>query len=591
MKFIKVVLGSCLGALLALGALFLIGMIFISAAASGLGESKVTVKSGSVLHLDFSSAMPEQTNNVPSDYNQFNTDDVLGLTDGIAAIEKAKDDKRISAILLDLTNIPMGMAATSEFRQALIDFKENTDKPIYAYADYFSHKSYGVATTADTILMNPNGMMELKGFGYMGPFFKELLDKIGVEAQVFYAGDFKSATEPFRYNKMSSFNREQIRDYLGDLYNTHITEVTTSRNINKSVIDNIAENEVFVNPEEAVERQLIDGIAYRDQLNGRLKAATGKDKLNFISLSEYASDKKETDYSVKNKIAVVYAEGDIVNASDKAGTITYNGVGKALSDLVDNEKVKAVVLRINSGGGDALTSDNIWREVERLKEAGKPVVASFSDVAASGGYYIAAGADKIYAQPNTITGSIGVFGMLPDASTLMEDKLGVHWDTVQTEPHATSFGPFRSLSEKEFGMLQGFIDEIYDQFTGVVAQGRNLEMAKVKEIARGRVYSGARAQELGLVDEMGGLQDAIAEAASMAEIDSYRMVEYPKRKDPIQQLLEDFMGAEVNADAAALARLAGPLSPYMKYMIESQRVQQDQGLRPQAKMHPFFIEE
>lgn len=545
MKFLKTVLASCLGVFLAFVAIAVIGSISIAGLASSFNTDPV-ISDNSILKLSLKTASPEKTNNVEFEYQDFTSDDVIGLHDIIASITAAKEDNNIDALYLDLLEVNLGMSAASDIRTALLDFKDS-GKPIYAYSDYLTQKSYLLAATADTLALNPNGIIEMRGFGIMIPFFKDLLDNLGVKMQVFYAGDFKSATEPFRYNKMSKYNREQTKAYINDLYSTYIDELTESREIESKTIKELSANDVFINPDKAIETRLIDLAIYQDQMydivRDRFNLAEDK-KIKFTTVEDYNKARKKSDFSIKDKIAVIYAEGSIVYGEDVNGKITQTKYTDVLRKVRKDKKIKAVVLRVNSGGGDALVSDNIWRETILLKESGKPFIASFGDVAASGGYYISAAADKIYANSNSITGSIGAFGMLPEAEELINDKLKIHFDTVNTAAHATAYTPYFKLTDEQFGYLQENIDKLYDKFTRKVAEGRGMELAKVKEIARGRVYSGTQAKEIGLVDNIGNLSDAISEAAKLANLEKYRVVEYPKFKNPVDQLIQDLLGGD-----------------------------------------------
>ena len=370
--------------------------------------------------------------------------------------------------------------------------------------------------------------------------------------QVFYAGDYKSATEPFRLNKMSKYNREQIRDYMGDLYQTHAAMIAGSRDISVRKLHELANEEVFVEADKARQLSLVDAVLYKDQLSEMIKSTVGlhEDKdIKYIDIADYKKT-LSTDYNVRDKIAVIYAEGEIRDSKDENGLITYDRYAKVFKKLRKDKKVKAVVMRVNSPGGSALASDNIWRETMLLKEAGKPFVVSFGNVAASGGYYISAAADKIYANENTITGSIGVFGMLADVHRFFDNKLKIHFDSVSTSENATSFTPFYRLTDKQHKIVQESVQEIYNTFIKRVADGRGLSLEKVKDIARGRVYSGVRAKEIGLVDELGGLDDAIEAAAELANLEKYRTVSYPKIKDPMQQMIDDLMGGKVQSAMA-----------------------------------------
>ncbi len=567
MKFYKLVFGSCLGALLALIALGFILMTMMTGLASSFEKKSVKIQSNSVLNLDLSKPIPELTNNVKVQFSEFKMEEVIGLQDIIKSIERAKNDPKIKAIFMDIPTVGSALSATSDIHRALLDFK-TSGKPVFAYANAYTQRSYALATAADSIILNPNGMIDMKGFGVTMAFLEEFLDNIGVDMQVFYVGDYKSATEPFRLKKMSDYNREQVKDYLSDLYDTHTKLITSQRGLSVQDIKALANDEVFVEPDKAVKYNLVDAVMYKDQVIDLIKGHLGMDmskEIKYVDIGDYNTTKK-VDYSIKDKVAIVYAEGDIVESDDDNGKITYNRYAKILKKLRKDKKVKAVVLRVNSPGGSALTSDNIWRETILLKESGKPFVVSFGNVAASGGYYISAAADQIFANENTITGSIGVFGMLPDASRLFEEKLKIHFDTVAVTENANAFTPFYKMNKKQYAILQESVEQVYNQFIRRVADGRNMDLKQVKEIARGRVYSGGRAKELGLVDEIGGLDAAIRRAAELANLEKYRTVSYPKLKSPFEQLMEDFVGGNAQA-LMADARIQEMLPIYESYKM------------------------
>ena len=353
---------------------------------------------------------------------------------------------------------------------------------------------------------------------------------------------------------------------MGDLYQTYINEIAESRDITTKEIRTLAEKEVFVEPDKALSYQLVDAVLYQDQVDDLIKNSLNLDEdsdLKYIKISDY-NESRTVNYSIKDKIAIVYAEGEIRDSKDENGLITYDRYAEVFKKLRKNDKVKAVVMRVNSPGGSALASDNIWRETILLKEAGKPFVVSFADVAASGGYYISAAADQIFANENCITGSIGVFGMLPDAHRLFDEKLKIHFDSVGTNKNSTGFTPFYRLTDEQYDILQESTQEVYKKFIARVSEGRGLSLDKVKEIARGRVYSGARAKELGLVDHIGGLKDAVEAAAKLANLEKYRTISYPKIKDPMQQLLEDFTGGNVQTKMMD-SKIQEMLPVYNKY--------------------------
>lgn len=590
-QFIKFVFASCLGVFLAMMLLMFVGFSMVgSAAASGLGKSKVTVKPNSVLELNFNEAIPEKTNNVPMDPYSFENEDVIGLHDMVKAIEAAKDDANIKGIFIDATSASGGFATRSSLREALVDFKES-GKFITAYSEHYSQSGYYLASVADEVFVHPVGMgflgaIDFRGFSSMRAYYKEALDKLGVKMNVYYVGKFKSATEPYRMNKMSEENRKQVREYLQPLYNNFIADIAASRDMSAAELKDIANDWKVKNPEDAVTYGLADKIGYRDEVITSIKERMGleeDDKIKKISLKQYASTTNSTDFSIKDKVAVIYAEGGINSGEETPGSIMDKHYTEIIRKLRKDKKVKAMVLRVNSGGGSALASENIWREFTLAKKEGKPVVVSFGDVAASGGYYIACMADKIYAEPNTITGSIGIFGMIPNANELLKNKLGINYDTVNIGKYASSINIFHDQTPQEAAIVQKSLDEGYEIFLDRVAKGRNMTRDQVHEVAQGRVWTGVKAKELGLVDEIGGLQSAMDHAAKLAEIDAFRIAEYPKVKDPYQQLMERFLKPE-SAKAAILQKELGDFYPFYK---DVQEIINTKG--PQARL-PFVLQ-
>ncbi len=561
-KFFSIIFGSCLGVILA--GFVIVGLFFIfGAMAAASGSDKVTVKDKSVLELDFSSAVPERTNNVPSssplgagfDFEQKNT---VGLYDMVRSVEKAKDDSKIKGIFLDMSGIAMGSATASVLRDALIDFKDS-GKFIYSYADAYSQGAYYIASVSDSIFVNPRGGVEIKGYASSIPFFKGMLDKLDVKMQIFYVGNFKSATEPFRLNEMSEDNKLQVRAYMDGLYQVFLNDVSKSRNMSADELHKIADNYELRNSDDAIKFGFVDRLAYRDELIDALKSKLGltgkKDKVNAIGIADY-STKLKKDFKTKDKIAVVFAEGSIVDGEGENGNIGGKKYAKIIRKIRKDEKVKAIVMRVNSGGGSAFASEEIWRELELAKAQGLPVIASMGDVAASGGYYISCNADTILAEPNTITGSIGVFGMIPSAQGMLKEKLGVQFDTVKTAKYAVGISPFMNIGEGEGEIIQESVNEIYKIFLDRVSEGRGMTPEEVNVVAQGRVWTGEAAMKRGLVDAMGGLDDAIEIAANNAGLDKYRVAQYPAIKDPMQAFVDKLTGKK---EASAAAKIKDEL--------------------------------
>jgi protease-4 len=545
-QFLKFLFASCLGTALALGLLFFVMIGWVASVASSASEKqKVSVKPNSVLELRFDQPLPEKTNNLEMNPFDLEQEDVLGLSDMVAAIRRAKDDKDIKGIYLNASIVMLGKATSATLRNALAEFKES-GKFIVAYAPFYTQGAYYLASVADSVTMAPQGVVDFKGYSSTITYFKGLLDKLDVQMRIFYCGKYKSATEPFRAEKMSDENRLQVREYLGALYSVFISDIAKSRNIPEAELKQIAERYDGFSPEKAVQSGLVDRIVYEDEVFSMIKNLIGlsdKDKLTLIQVADYAKAKgKKSDFSVKDKIAVVYAEGEIRDGSVGEPGMVYDGkYVKFLRKIRKDPNIKAIVLRVNSPGGSAMASESILRELDLCKQAGKPVVVSMGDVAASGGYYIACHADSIFAEPATITGSIGVFGMIPILDKTMRNKLGITFDTVRTQKYSAFGSAVFDFSPEESNLIQQRVDWVYQDFLNKVAQGRRRTTAEIHEIAQGRVWAGAKAKEIGLVDDLGGLDRALAAAAKLANLEKYRTAEYPQTKSGIEQFLDQLM--------------------------------------------------
>lgn len=541
-QFFKFLFASCLGTMLALGALvFLFFSMAVGMAGSFSSETKKSVSPNSVLDLDFSNAIPEKTDNIASN-ELFETESVLGLTDIVTAIQKAKTDDDIKGIYLHPLMFSSGKATASVLRNALVDFK-TSGKFIYAYADAYSQNAYYIASVADSVYCNPMGLVEVRGLSSTMMYYKQMLDKLKVQMRIFYAGKFKSATEPLRMDKMSDENRLQVREYINGLYDVFIRDIAKSRNVSEADLRKIADNFDGFDVHKAVESKLIDRVAYEDEPISMMKKALGleeKDKINKIGLEDYFSSRvKKLDLSIKDKIAVVYCEGELGDAEgENPGAISGDQYVKLLRKIRMDDKVKAIVLRINSPGGSVLASDKILRELQLCKDAGKPIVVSMGDVAASGGYYITCASDSIFAETNTITGSIGVFATIPILQQTMKEHLGITIDTVKTGRFSAFGTPMIDFSPEEGQILQAHVESIYENFLHVVAKSRHKTRDQIHEIAQGRVWTGKKAVELGLVDAIGGLDRAVEAAKKLAGIEKARLAEFPRAKKPIEQLMD-----------------------------------------------------
>ncbi|HLP94042.1 MAG TPA: signal peptide peptidase SppA [Saprospiraceae bacterium] len=571
-QFIKFLFASCLGTALALGLLFVIGISWIVGMAESANEQeKVQVSRNSILELDFKMPIPEKTNNLPMDPFDLEQQDILGLTDMVTAIRQAKDDPDIKGIYLNSSIVMLGKATSASLRNALEDFK-SSGKFVVAYAHYYTQGAYYLASVADSVWMSPQGVVDFRGYSSTITYYKGLLDKLDVQMRIFYCGKYKSATEPFRTDHMSEENRLQIREYLNPLYDIMIKDISRNRNIPEAELRQIAERFDGFNAEKAVQNRLVDRFAYEDEVFAMIRAKIGleeKDKLNRVDVEDYFKAKgKKTNFSVKDKIAVVYAEGEIHDGDQgEPGTILDGKYVKMLRKIRKDPQIKAIVLRVNSPGGSSLASENILRELDLCKKAGKPVVVSMGDVAASGGYYIACHADSIFAEPATITGSIGVFGMIPILDKTMRNKLGITFDTVRTQKFSAFGSAVYDFSPEESQIIQSRVDWIYQDFLKKVAEGRKRSPEQIHEIAQGRVWSAGKAKEIGLVDDLGGLDRAIAAAAKLANLEKYRTAEYPQTKSGLEQFIDQLThkkDRDDNVRAWALRQELGEFYPLYK---------------------------
>jgi len=538
-NFFGAFFGSCLGILLTGIVITVITIVSIKNMVDDGNDKTYNSVENSVLKLSLNDQIKERT--VENPFSKITLGPLmpegsLGLNTILLNIKKAKEDKDIKGIYLEISNPIAGFATLEEIRNALIDFR-SSGKFIYAYSETYSQKAYYIASTASKLYLNPQGTLEVKGLSSQIMFFKNMLDKLGVEVQVFRHGKFKSAIEPFMLDKMSEANRSQVETYLGSLWNHMLAGISKSRGINASEINNMADNLLIRNPSDALKYKLVDALKYEDEAMDDIKKAISidqKEKIHFVSLEKYADSPNKAKLS-SNKIAIVYAVGEIVSGKGSDDQVGSETVAKALRDARLDTSIKAIVFRVNSPGGSALASDVMWREV-LLAKAAKPVVVSMGDVAASGGYYISCAANRIFAQPNTITGSIGVFGLIPNAQKALSEKLGITIDTVNTNKHSDVGTILRAASTDEYNYIQKSVEDIYDVFITKVAEGRNISKNNVDSIGQGRVWSGTDALKIKLVDEIGGINDAITYAAKLAKLSSYKLIDLPKQKDPLEEL-------------------------------------------------------
>ncbi|MDA3867368.1 MAG: signal peptide peptidase SppA [Salinivirgaceae bacterium] len=567
-NFLKYFLASFLAFLIAL----VVGVLILAGSIGSMFDSEkvVEVKPNSILKITLDKPIVDRAPNNPFanfNFGAFTPESSMSLNQILKNIDRAEKDENIKGILLYMTNVSAGSATLSEIRNALEKFK-SSEKFIISYADYYTQNSYFLASVANEVYVNPEGMAGLQGYAAQVMFFKKTLDKLGIEPQVIRHGKYKSAVEPFLGNKMSEANREQIQEYLGSMWSELLLKVGDSRTITVEKLQRIADEMLVTNSDEAVDHNLIDGTRYYDQILAELKTKVGLEEnkeLTFVSLGNYThAPKPPKDKLLANsgKIAVVYAQGEIGSGKGNDTEMGTENIAKALRSARKDDKVKAVVLRVNSPGGSALTSEVILREVQLTAEV-KPVIASMGNVAASGGYYISCLADTIVASPNTITGSIGVFGLLFQAQELIEEKIGINVETVSTAKHADLGSMFRPLTTDERAMIKRSIEDVYETFISHVAEGRGMTKEQVDEVGQGRVWSGRDAQRLGLVDVMGGLTDAIQIAAQRAGMEDYTIKELPKQKDPIQQMLEEF-GAATSVRELFFNNMK--LNPYLEHL-------------------------
>ena len=544
-QFFGAFFGSILGILITgiVMALIIAASIagLVSKAQSFGKEEVTTVTENSVLHLHLNGEIKERGVKAPFDkidIAPFLPKSVIGINDILQSLNNAKTDKNIKGIYLEISDPAAGFATLEEIRNAILDFK-SSGKFVYAYSEVYSQKAYYLASASTKCFLNPQGEMEIKGLSSQIMFYKNMLEKLNVEVQIFRHGKFKSAIEPFMLDKMSDANRAQIETYLGSLWNHMIDGISKSRSISVDEINSIANNLAVKSPEDAVKYKFIDELKYEDEVLNAIKKLVGtqeKDKLNFTNLEDYTPTVK-ANTSSKNSIAVIYAVGEIVSgkgdADDKMGS---ERIVQAIRKARLDDNVKAIVFRVNSPGGSALASDVMWRECVLAKKA-KPFIVSMGDVAASGGYYISCAADRIFALPNTITGSIGVFGMIPNAQKALAEKLGITIDTVNTNKHSDVGTILRGVTSDEHEYVQQSVEHIYDVFITKVAEGRKTTKNMIDSIGQGRVWSGADAIKINLVDELGGINAAITYAAKMAKVSDYKLVDYPKQRDALEEIL------------------------------------------------------
>jgi len=558
--FFKSLLASILGCFIVLGLFFLIFFLSIAAMSTmsfSSGE-KYVLKDNTVLTLKLEGALSERV----EEENPFlallgqNSEPQLGMDDVISSIKRAKENDKIKGIYIHAGAFSAAGASLKEIRDQLVDFKES-GKFIITYADVYTQGCYYLSSVADKVILNPRGNLDMHGYAAMPTFYKGLLDKIGVEMQIFKVGTFKSAVEPFMLDKMSDANREQVSSYMNDMWSTIISEISQSREIPVGKLNLLTDSLVtFKEATNVLAEGLVDTLMYetgvKEYLKNLIKVEKVKD-INLASFKDIATVPAVKESKSDDVIAVLYAQGSITDGNGKDG-ITSKRFVKEIQKLKDNDKVKAVVFRVNSGGGSAYASEEIWEAMGLLKEK-KPVVVSMGDYAASGGYYISCNANKIIAQPNTLTGSIGIFGMFPNVEGLTK-KIGVSFDVVKTNQYSDFGNVTRPMRDDEKAILQNYIERGYDLFLTRCSDGRGIPKDSLDLIAQGRVWTGNQALKIGLVDEIGGIDTAIKEAAKLADLNDYSLRSFPRKTDFFEaffsnqkeelttQALKDYLGAD-----------------------------------------------
>lgn len=585
-QFFKFMFASFVGTLLTIFFIFLLFAVMISSIITMSENETVTVEPNTILQLKWTTPITDRATDNPLegfDFATMKSNKPTGLNEILKNIDKATKDENIEGIFIDMESIPAGMATTEEIRNKLLEFK-SADKFIVAYGNSFDQKGYYFASVADEIYINPKGMVLFKGLNAQLMFFKNMLKKLDIEMQIVRGPDnkYKSAVEPLIKEEMSEANREQYQELLNSIWGKILFTLNNSRGISIEQLNSIADNLEVTDADKALELNFVDGLLYRDEVINRLKELTSKekdDKLEWVTYPKYTNVIVGKTNISRDRIAVVYASGDIVQGQGVEGSMGSAKIAKAIKKARLNDKVKAIVMRVNSPGGDALASDVIRREVALAKEA-KPFIVSMGDVAASGGYWISTNADYIFAQPTTITGSIGVFGIIPNFKGLMNNKLGITFDEVSTNENADFISVMGPMSDFQKEKINAEIIDIYDDFVDLVANTRGLKPEFVDSVAKGRVWTGTDALGIGLVDELGGLQDAIAYAAQKAELDDdYRLKDYPERKAFIEELMLQLTG-DVKANV-----IGDELGEFKTYYNQVKALQNMKGV--QARL-PYF---
>lgn len=543
-QFFKYFFASLLGTIVAFFFLGVLGFLVLLGLTSMIDTDEVvTISENTILELNFNRPLPERSYYDPVGFTNLFSTNVgkrIGINDVIKNIKKAAEDKNISGIYIKLDEMNAGGYAVIEpIRNALLEFKES-NKFIIAHGNYISQLSYYLGTVADSIFLTPSGQLEFKGLSAELTFFKKTLEKLDIEAQIIRAGKFKSAVEPFILEEMSNESRSQMKSFINSVNDYLLTRISESRGLNIKKLKQLEDNLSIQSPNDGKNEALIDGLKYEVEVNELLKTLSGRSlnqELKKISLKKYSKVEGEDLSYSSNRIAVVYAVGEINFSKGDESSIGKENIINAIRKAGKNDNIKAIVMRVNSPGGSSLISDLIWKEIELAKKQ-KPFVVSFSSYAASGGYYISCGADKIIAEPTTLTGSIGAFSIIPNSQKFFDNKLGITFDKVTTGKYSDFISGIRQLSPFERKILENQVDSVYNRFVGDVAIGRKMKISEVNDISQGHIWSGLQALEIGLVDEIGGLDYAIEIAAELSEIENYRVVEYPSIRDAYEVFFE-----------------------------------------------------
>lgn len=581
-SFLKYTLATIVGFILSSLIVILIMVGVVSSIVSSK-DKDAEIKENSILYVKLDKPIADRAPNNPFanfDIGSMEPQTKIGLWDDVLEnLEKAKTDEKIKGIFLDLTIIPAGIGTIEEIRNALIDFKES-GKFIVSYSEVYSQKAYYLASVADEIYLNPEGMFDFRGLRSQIAFLKGSLEKLDIEPQIIRHGKFKSAIEPLILDKMSEANKEQTMKYVGSIWAHMVKKISEARGIPEEKLNEYADNFELIVSDKLIERKFIDGLKYKDEIIDNLKEKLeleDKDKIHAVKLKKYTKVPKKKEYKglAKDKIAIVFAQGGIQSGEGDEETIGSERISKAIRKARKDTTIKAIVFRVNSGGGSALASDVILREI-KLATKEKPVIASMGDVAASGGYYVLCAADEVLASPNTITGSIGVFGVIPNMEKMFNKKLGITFDGIKTNKFADFADVTRPLTPEEKDLLHNMVESTYDVFITHVSEGREMGKEEVDRIGQGRVWSGADALEIGLIDRFGGLKEAIAIAEEKTGLEKYRIVSLPEQKDPFEELVKQ-LGGSVKASI-----IESELGQNYKYYKKIKEVSEMSGV--QARM-------